>query len=436
MVTFVSTRGKSERVGLGNAVLGGLAPDGGLYVPEHIPALPPALSTKEAAATKPEAFPDLAARMLSAWTGDWLTGAQLRRLVDRVFTFPVPLVQLEGLPDAYILELFHGPTLSFKDFGARMLGGLLGLLQQDSDKETIVLVATSGDTGSAVADGCSGIEGVRVVLLYPKGGVSPTQEMQLTLRRPGVTPVSVDGPFDACQRLVKGAFSNPLPPNVRLTTANSINVGRLLAQMIYYVHAARCLQHNDPLLPAPVFCVPSGNLGNLTAGMLAYKAGMPAHRFVAAHNANDFFPTWLGDPETSFAPSVKTLSNAMDVGAPSNFERLTWLFKRDELSRLIHGDRVSDDETLKQMRITKEKTGYIADPHTAVALRAAKRSTTPGQPVIVLSTAHPAKFPETVREATGVAADVPERLSALARAEHHAESIADNQSELTAIISA
>ncbi len=434
MVTFVSTRGDPERVGLGEAVLRGLAPDGGLYVPEHIPPLPPLAKPP---AGEAYSFPELAAHVLSAWTDNMLTVAQLERLVQRVFTFPVPLVQPGGDTDVHILELFHGPTLSFKDFGARMLGGLLGLLQSETDKETVVLVATSGDTGSAVADGCSGIDGVRVILLYPKGGVSPTQELQLTRRRPGVTPVCVSGTFDDCQRLVKGAFAGPRPPHIRLTTANSINVGRLLAQMVYYIHAGNSLLQQAPSARAsPIFCVPSGNLGNLTAGMMAYRAGMPAKGFVAAHNANDFFPSWLLDAGARFAPSVKTLSNAMDVGAPSNFERLEHLFGRANLATLVRGAHVTDAQTLEQMRLTWEETSYMADPHTAVALRAAHTSSEPGQPVIVLSTAHPAKFPETVQQATGSVPDVPERLAVLARAAHHAERIDANQSMVSDLISA
>jgi len=417
MVRFLSTRGRSEPVGLGTAVLQGLAPDGGLYVPESIPVLPQDVRQPHG---RVPSFPELAVQVLSRWTDDWLTPAQFEQLAERVFTFEAPLVAPAGETDMHILELFHGPTLSFKDFGARLLGGFLGHLQQKSDQETVVLVATSGDTGSAVADGCSGIEGVKVVLLYPKRGVSPTQESQLTVRRPGVLPVRVDGSFDDCQRMVKGAFMGPLPARIRLTTANSINIARLMAQMIYYIHAGLRLMGKGVDGRAPVFCVPSGNLGNLTAGILAYRAGMPARGFIAAHNANDFFPSWLQDESARFAPSVKTLSNAMDVGAPSNFERLTYFFSHDELASLVRGERVTDEQTRGQMRITWQKNRYMADPHTAVALHAAKRADEQDGPVVVLSTAHPAKFPETVRDAIGLEPDVPEQLAAMANQPHYA----------------
>jgi len=433
MISFVSTRRKSEPVSLGTAVLRGLAPDGGLYVPTQIPSL---LSERVHVESDVDAFAELAEQMLSPWMSGWLSSLQVEQLARRVFTFPVPLVPLGADGGLYMLELFHGPTLSFKDFGARLLGGLLGYLQQESEQETVVLVATSGDTGSAVADGCSGIDGVRVVILYPEGGVSPTQELQLTLRRSGVTPVCVRGSFDDCQRLVKGAFAGPVPSHIRLTTANSINVGRLLAQTIYYVHAARTLRHGAASTPDPVFCVPSGNLGNLTAGMMAFRAGMPANGFIAAHNANDFFPSWLSDEGARFAPSVKTLSNAMDVGAPSNFERLEYLFDRTELKRLVRGVRVSDRETIEEMRATWEETGYVPDPHTAVALRATRGRSDGAPPVVVLATAHPAKFPETVKQATGVAPDTPERLATLASAAHYAEQIDADQEELTRLLSA
>ena len=396
-MSFVSTRNASERVDLATALLTGLARDGGLYIPERIPPI-------EMAALPWNDFPGLATHVLTPWLSDIMTAAEVDALAADAFSFPVPIVRISE--SVSILELFHGPTLSFKDFGGRTLGRLLGHLLQEKGEEVTIVVATSGDTGSAVADGCSGIPGVRVVLLYPAGQVSPTQEQQLVVEREGVTALRVHGTFDDCQRLVKGAFSDSRLRHKRLSTANSINMGRLLPQMLYYVHAARVSE-------APVtFCVPSGNLGNLTAGMLAAKSGMPVRGFVAAHNRNDFFPAWLVDADRAFNASVQTPSNAMDVGAPSNFERLVAMYSREALTELVSGVSVSDDETVASISRTLRETGYVADPHTAVGLEAVRKLQPDGQ-VVVLATAHPAKFPETVEPAIGQAVDVPSQLSQL-----------------------
>lgn len=396
------------------ALLTGLAPDGGLYLPVRIPELPMFATPGRRAGGRgvgERDFRETARKVLSVWLDGILDGNALGDLVDDAFDFPVPIVPVQGLDQTFVLELFHGPTLSFKDFGARFLGRMLGELTREP---VTILVATSGDTGSAVADGCSGIPGVRVVLLYPKGQVSPTQERQLMVDRPGVTAVRINGSFDDCQRMVKGAFSHPALDGLRLTTANSINIGRLLPQMVYYIHTA--LQFERP----PLFVVPSGNLGNLTAGVMAGHSGMAAAGFVAAHNENDFFPRWLADRTARFAPSRQTLSNAMDVGAPSNFERLEHLFRAAGAHASVQAVRVSDAATTHTMRLLWERHGYLADPHTAVGLTAilnpshssvqiANRTC----PVVVLSTAHPAKFPEIVKSATGQTPDVPVQLAQL-----------------------
>ena len=392
---YVSTRGGGDAVPFREALLDGLAPDGGLYVPTEIPALPDDWATASDRA-------DLGARVLAAWLPEM---ANLGALVEDALSFPIPLVSLgDGV---HVLELFHGPTLSFKDVGARAMARLMADALQG--EEVTILAATSGDTGSAVADGFAGVPGVRVVLLYPKGGVSDVQEQQLIVARDGVQALAVEGTFDDCQRLVKAAFAERAPGDRRLSSANSINIGRLLPQMLYTTWALRQLGE-----PATVV-VPSGNLGNLTAATMAMRAGLPVTGFVAAHNANDGFVRFLAGADAPASASVPTLSNAMDVGVPSNLERLRSLFSDADLRALVHGETVTDDETLAAMRRVHDETGYVADPHTAVGLEAVRRRRADGEtgPMIVLSTAHPAKFPEAVAEATGTTPTAPSRLARL-----------------------
>ena len=407
MPQFFSTRGGGTPASFEDALLSGLAPDGGLFVPASVPQIP------QAHWQSAEVFPAMAARVLSAWLEDEIAPAALDALTADALSFPVPLVSLaaRGGPDVHVLELFHGPTLSFKDFGARVMArSLAHFMRARSDTRTI-LVATSGDTGSAVADGFTGQPGVSVVLLYPQGQVSPVQERQLIVRRPGVRTLAVEGTFDDCQRLVKTAFQDADLAPLMLSSANSINVGRLLPQMLYYFWAMRQTAEEDV-----VFCVPSGNLGNLTAGVLAALSGLPVRRFIAAHNANDFFPRYLAEETDAFDASRQTLSNAMDVGAPSNFERLQGLLSGEQLRSWIWGASVSDEATLQTMQRTYESAGYAADPHTAVGLEAVRRyrhATGDDAPAVVLSTAHPAKFPAVVKKALGAEPAAPQRLAAL-----------------------
>ncbi len=409
-MTYTSTRHASPPVPLATALVDGLAPDGGLYLPTSIP---PLLDGWRAAPT----YADLAAAMLAPWLAgeveDW------EMAVREALDFPMPVVRLVGgaFDGMFVLELFHGPTLSFKDVGARTLARLVARVDaarvDGGAGPLTVLVATSGDTGSAVADGFAGVPGVRVVLLFPEGRVSEVQERQLIAERPGVTAVRVAGTFDDCQRLVKTAFADPRLDGVRLTSANSINIGRLLPQATYYAHAARIVERESG--EAPVFVVPSGNLGNLTAGLLARAAGMPVAGFVAAHNANRAFADHLAGAVMEARPTLATPSNAMDVGAPSNFERVAALLGEDERRRLIAGTWVSDDETLAAMRAVYQATGYLACPHTAVGLEAARRRREAGEtaPIVVLSTAHPAKFPDAVESATGLRPPEPDALARL-----------------------
>lgn len=401
---YRSTRG-SQRVRFEEALLRGLAPDGGLYVPDPIPRI-----DVERILPAPS-FPALAFEVLRQWLGDEVDEGGHREIVEDALNFPVPIVPLadDDWRNVYVLELFHGPTLSFKDVGARTMARWMRYFLQARDEQITILVATSGDTGSAVADGFAGQDHIEVILLYPKGQVSPVQERQLIVKRPGVRALAVAGNFDDCQRLVKEAFADDDLSALNLSSANSINVGRLLPQMLYYFWAVRELSSKQIL-----FCVPSGNLGNLTAGVLAHLSGMPVSGFLAAHNQNDFFPRYLTGEDASFGATIPTRSNAMDVGAPSNFERLEGLLAPDRMRTLIQGASITDDETLAAIRRVYEDTGYLADPHTAVGLEAVRRSSRPSDdPVVVLSTAHPAKFPETTDDALGIAPDAPPRLAEL-----------------------
>lgn len=403
MIRYRSTRG-GEAVSFSEALLRGLAGDGGLYLPTSIPKLP------FAALAGASSLAELGERALAPWLGEEF--AELGALMREALTFPAPLVELE--PGLWVLELFHGPTLSFKDFGARTMARLMQRALEARGERRIILVATSGDTGSAVADGFAGMANIRVVLLYPKGRVSPVQERQLICRRPGVMALAVEGSFDDCQRLVKAALVDAELSQLPLSSANSINIGRLLPQMLYYLWAARQSEQRVH------FSVPSGNLGNLTAGVLASLMSLGTPRLIAAHNANRFFPEFLAGKAAPYAfyPTVATLSNAMDVGAPSNFERLYALLG-DQLPAQIWGTSVDDATTLARMQAVYERYGYLVCPHTAVGLEGLaryRRDTGDAQPAVALACAHPAKFPETVARALGVTPREP-RLEALWQAE-------------------
>ena len=399
-ISYASTRNAGRRFSLKEALLMGLAPDGGLFLPDRIPKL-------DLDELKGLSFPDLSTRVLSQWMGQEVPEGDLADMTRAAFNFDVPLIQDAGGEGNHVLELFHGPTLSFKDFGARLMGRLTGHFLSGSSETITVLVATSGDTGSAVADGFSGIPGVQVVLLYPKGSVSDVQERQLARKRENVTTFRVNSTFDDCQHLVKSAFSEPQLSHLRLTSANSINIGRLLPQMLYYIYS--WLELDDE---HTAFCVPSGNLGNLTAGILAYRAGLPVQHFLAAHNDNNFLVRYLKSGDSRPGPSRKTMSNAMDVGSPSNFERLTSLLDGASLPRLIEGISVDDQSTADRIAATASSTGYLPDPHTAVALEAVHGSTRRKEdgPWIVLATAHPAKFGEAIKKATGKDPAIPNQL--------------------------
>jgi threonine synthase len=408
-VELYSTNGRCASGSFVEAALTGLARDGGLFMPASVPRLPDDFWHRCRATSLVEVAEEVAASFLH---GD-IDRPALHAIVRDTLTFDIPLVPLA--PDLYVLELFHGPTLAFKDVGARFMARVLAHLRERTAPELTVLVATSGDTGSAVAHGFYSVPGTRVVLLYPSGKVSRIQEQQLTTLGGNVTALEVLGTFDDCQRMVKAAFRDPeLRDRLALTSANSINIARLIPQSFYYVWAHAQLP--DASAPS-AFAVPSGNFGNLTAGLLAQRMGLPVERFVAATNANDVVPAYLTSGDFVPRPSQSTLSSAMDVGDPSNFARMLALYSGDHtaLARDIRGYHFSDAETLAGMRTLYEHYGYVADPHTAVGYLglARYRAENPGRhPGIVLSTAHPAKFAETCREALGRDVELPERLHA------------------------
>ena len=414
----------SAPVGFREAIFAGLAPDGSLYRPVETPDL----SGLFASFDPRTAFGDLAARTSTALLAPEVDGPAAARICARAFGFAPALRRLGGR--VRLLELFNGPTCAFKDFGAQYLAAAMEAFVATEGGRIQVLVATSGDTGSAVAHAFHDRSGIDVVILYPSRRVSRLQEQQLTTLGGNVHAFEVDGSFDDCQRLVKEAFRDTeLARRLRLTSANSINIGRLIPQAFSYAWAAAQLRDAETgagsagcaggaaARPAPVFCVPSGNFGHLTAGVYAWRWGLPVSRFIAATNANDEVPLYLRDGRFIPRPSLGTLSNAMDVGNPSNFERLVEVFGGDPkaMAAAIHGSPVSDPDTRAGMRGTWERHGVLVDPHTAVGCVAAERfiasGACPHAEVIVLSTAHPGKFTETVRDATGQTPELPERLA-------------------------
>ncbi|MDA0728349.1 MAG: threonine synthase [Bacteroidetes bacterium] len=380
------------------AVVEGLAPDKGLYFPEHIPRLPMDFWLSE----EDMAPWNLGVEMMAPFFGGALSHDELAPLLKDVLSFPLELHELED--GVYALELFHGPTHAFKDVGARFLSRMLSKV---SDTRLTILVATSGDTGSAVAQGFLGVPNIDVVILYPQGRISKIQEQQLTTAGSNIQALEVQGAFDDCQAMVKAAFmDSELKSQRPLTSANSINIARWLPQSIYYAWATHLL--GEPIQ----FSVPSGNVGNLSAGLLAANMGMPCEGFVAATNANDGLTNHLQGGNFQPRPSVPTISNAMDVGDPSNLPRLLALCGGDlsELRAMVKGHAISDDQTQEMMRSVCDATGYLMCPHTAVGYAGLMAHRKPGVPGVVLATAHPAKFSEVVKEATGVEPPMPDHL--------------------------
>lgn len=405
---YYSTNGKTEMVDLREAVVKGLAADNGLFMPERIVALPTTFYEQ----IDKLSFQDIAFTVAQAFFGEDVDADALRTIVNETLAFDCPVVPVQA--NRYALELFHGPTLAFKDVGARFMARLLShFVGQDHKQAINVLVATSGDTGSAVANGFLGVEGVNVYVLYPKGKVSTIQESQFTTLGQNITAIEVDGVFDDCQALVKQAFMDKeLNEQLLLTSANSINVARFLPQAFYYFYAYAQMKKQG-LQNELVFCVPSGNFGNITAALFAHRMGLPIKRFIAANNANDVFYQYLQTGKYRPKPSVQTIANAMDVGNPSNFARIYDLYggNHHTISQLIAGFRFNDDEIRATIRDCFQQTGYVLDPHGACGYKALQLSLSKNEHGVFCETAHPAKFKETVDAVLSTPINVPERLA-------------------------
>ncbi len=407
-----STNNKDLRVSFKEAVFNSLPADKGLYMPESIPELDPEFIHNLHMYSLQEIAFTVAKNILN---GD-IPDKDLKIIVDDAINFVAPVVELGD--QVNVLELFHGPSLAFKDFGARFMSRVMSYFLQAGEKELNVLVATSGDTGGAVALGFLGVPNTKVTILYPKGKVSPIQELQLTTNGQNIRAIEIAGTFDDCQSLVKQAFNDPeLREQFRLTSANSINISRLIPQTFYYFHAyAQLRRHGNTEV---IFSVPSGNFGNIGAGFLAWKMGLPVKQFIAATNINDTVPVFLSSGEYTAKPSVQTYSNAMDVGDPSNWVRIMDLFQgsRSELKKLLTAYKFTDTETLSAIEEVYNEQQYIMCPHTAIAWLAAKQwlkiHPEESAEVVFLSTAHPCKFPEIFPQEIAKNIDVPSQVKEL-----------------------
>lgn len=413
-MNYYSTNHQSPIASLQEAVVKGLAPDKGLYMPEKIKALP-----AEFFETIDQlSFQEIAYRVADAFFGEDIEADTLKQIVYDTLNFETPVVKVEE--NIYSLELFHGPTLAFKDVGGRFMARLLGyFIKKQGQTDVNVLVATSGDTGSAVANGFLGVEGIHVYVLYPKGLVSEIQEKQFTTLGKNITALEIDGTFDDCQRIVKSAFMDEeLNAKLKLTSANSINVARFLPQAFYYFNAYAQLKKQgkaDNL----VVCVPSGNFGNITAGLFGKRMGLPIKRFIAANNQNDIFLQYLKTGKYSPRPSVATIANAMDVGDPSNFARVLDLYgnSHKEISADISGCRYLDEQISATVKSCYQSTGYLLDPHGACGYQALKEGLKEGETGLFLETAHPAKFVGTVEAIIGEKVSIPEKLQEFMKGE-------------------
>ncbi len=404
---YYSTHKNAPEATLQEAVVKGLASDRGLFMPERIKPL----SAEFYETIEQLSFQEMACQVADAFFGEDVPADVLKEIVYDTLSFDVPLVRVAD--PIYSLELFHGPTLAFKDVGGRFMARLLGYFIRKEGKQHVnVLVATSGDTGSAVANGFLGVEGIHVYVLYPKGKVSEIQEKQFTTLGQNITALEVDGTFDDCQALVKAAFMDAeLNEKLVLTSANSINVARFLPQAFYYFYAYAQLKKLGKA-DQMVICVPSGNFGNLTAGLFGKRMGLPVKRFIAANNRNDIFCQYLRTGVYTPRPSVTTLANAMDVGDPSNFARILDLFgnSHPDIAAEISGATYTDTQIRETVQAVWRQTGYLLDPHGACGYRALQDHLQPGETGVFLETAHPAKFLETVEEIIGEQVEIPEKL--------------------------
>ena len=409
---FYSTNNINNRVSLAEAIMKSLPEDNGLYMPESIPLLPSSFFDN----IQHYSFSEISFEIAKHFLHPDLSLSEIKNITDDAINFPVPLVHLDE--QTFVLELFHGPTLAFKDVGARFMSRTMALLNKNQNKKLTILVATSGDTGSAVANGFYDVDGIEVIILYPSGKVSPLQEKQLTTLGKNITALEVKGTFDDCQRMVKQSFlDNELNNYYRLSSANSINIARLIPQSFYYVDAYR--QLNNKSIPF-YFSVPSGNFGNLTAGLIAKKMGLPVSGFIAATNENDTIPNYLKKGNYSAQETIATISNAMDVGNPSNFARMNDFYKSHlAMSDDIKGYKYSDEKTRKMMLDVYQNNNYIIDPHGAVGLLGWKEFSQGKNNVqgVVLETAHPTKFIDVVTDTLHITPELPTALKNIEHAQ-------------------
>jgi len=409
-----STKGKVAEVSFQEAVFKGLPDDNGLYMPTHIPRLPSSFFEK----IHELSFQEIAFEVTNTLIGDEIPAEDIKAIINDSMNFEVPLIELNE--NTHVLELFQGPSLAFKDFGARFMARVMSYFLQKESKHINILVATSGDTGSAVAQGFLGAKGIEVTILYPSGKVSVNQEKQLTTLGQNITALEVDGVFDDCQKLVKTAFlDKELTTQMNLSSANSINIARLIPQSFYYFWAyAQLASTKKPL----VFCTPSGNFGNLCGGLIAYKMGLPVKHFIAATNANDIVPEYINSGTFNAKASVPTISNAMDVGNPSNFPRMVALFgnEYEEVKQMIAGFAFDDEETKLAITEVYHDYDYVLCPHTAVGylgVQAYLREEKEDINTVVLATAHPSKFSDVVEPVIGVAPEMPTSLQEIIKKE-------------------
>ena len=428
---YYSTNGKAPLATLEKAVVKGLAEDKGLYMPERIKPLPQEFFDN----IQDMSLQEIAYQVADCFFGEDVDAESLRKIVYDTLSFDIPLVKVEE--PIYSLELFHGPTLAFKDVGARFMARLLQYFLQKENKGSVnVLVATSGDTGSAVANGFLGVEGIHVYVLYPKGKVSPIQECQFTTLGQNITAIEVDGVFDDCQALVKNAFMDEeLNAKMQLTSANSINVARFLPQSFYYFYAYAQLKKKLKGEKV-VCCVPSGNFGNICSALFGKRMGLPINRFIAANNANDIFYNYLQTGHYEPKPSVQTIANAMDVGDPSNFARILDLYGKshEAICQDISGATYTDQQIAETMKRCLAETGYQLDPHGACGYQALRDGLQEDEVGFFLETAHPAKFKQTVDEICGGDVAIPERLQAFMKGTKQSVSMSKNFSDFKAFL--
>jgi len=426
-MTYYSTGNKNSTATFEEALMHGLAPDGGLYMPATIPTLEKSFIKNLSDHT----FQDIVFKIADNFVEGEIPENKLSEIIEDAINFPAPLVKLND--NISVLELFHGPTLAFKDFGARFMSRAMSYFAEKSDKKINILVATSGDTGSAVASGFYGAEFIDVYILYPSGKVSEIQEKQLTTLDKNVTALEIDGTFDDCQKLVKSAFvDEEIKSAINLSSANSINIARLIPQTFYYFEAYKQIENKKDDI---YFSIPSGNLGNLTAGLIAKKMGLPITKFIGATNSNSVFTEFINTCKFNPRPSVQTLSNAMDVGNPSNLARIVDLYDHDNsiIMKNISSNSHNDLQTIEMMKSTYEKYNYVIDPHGAVGLLALEEFISENNieeySSVVFETAHPAKFKDTVENALGIDVELPEVLQKCISKEKKSTKLSNDYSE-------